>query len=303
MKENILISLMARNNSSYIPYFYKCIDLVEKENKNYNINYIIFTNNNEDNTLELLKSKTSKNFKVVEKNYDKEFLNKPRVEKLHYLREDFLHIIRKEEFDYLLMIDSCILFNEKMILDSIKLIKKEDCNAVTANSIHYNSPFYYDIFSLMTKECNNYEPNILTDKFLRKFYYDTFYKNKNKKVESAYGGFFLTTSKIIKNKNLSYTKKNKQITNFICEHKYFNKQIKDIIFASNINPLWCNEETKQEYENSYKIIEQNNSENRNIFRLIYAKEVKIVLGIILFLFLIFLLKRINLRIYSRNLGI
>ena len=290
MKENILISLMARNNSSYIPYFYKCIDLVEKENKNYNINYIIFTNNNEDNTLELLKFKTSKNFKVVEKNYDKEFLELPRISKLRYLREDFLNIIRKEEFDYLLMMDTDIIFNEIMIRKSIELLKKNSYGAVTANTISgYRVPFYYDDFSLCYKSDWKNKRNYFD---YYKFIICNYFNKNHIDVLSAYGGFFITTSKIIKNENLSYIKGNNQLNEDICEHKYFNSQIKNIKFINTITPIYVNK-NKNELENSYSIIKKNKEDNRKLYRLLFHTEVKIVLGIILFLFLFFLLKRIN----------
>ena len=39
-----------RNNQTYIPYFFQCIDLLENYNTQYDINYIVYTNNNSDNT-------------------------------------------------------------------------------------------------------------------------------------------------------------------------------------------------------------------------------------------------------------
>ena len=278
MKENILISLMARNNSSYIPYFHKCIDLVEKENKKYNINYIIFTNNNEDNTLELLKSRVSKNFKVVEKSYDKNFLELQRIPRLHYLREDFLNIIRKEDFDYLLMLDTSILFNEKMIRESIELLKKNNYDAVTSNTVRYKTPFFFDDFSF-SHYGEKWNTMIYKYKFIKFIVYN-YYSKKPIDVESSFGGFFITTSKIIKNKNLSYIKGNKEIGKY-CEHKYFNSKIKNIKFINTITPI--REENEKYLEDVYTLMKENKEDNRSFYRILYNEEFY-VLCIILFIF-------------------
>ena len=266
MKENLLISIMLRNNQIYIPYFFKCIDLVEKTNTQYNINYLVYTNNNTDNTINLLKNNAKKNMKIIEENYSKEFLDKPRVIKLHYLREDFLNIIRKEDFDYLLMLDSDIMFNGKMIFDGLEILKSNNYNAVTSNTITYSSCFYYDIFSLSTKDKRTHDVNILTNRSLRKFYYKSMIEN-HIDVDSAFGGFFLTSSKIIHDKNLSYIKGNKNIENNTCEHKYFNSKIKNIKFISNITPFWEYTMDEKTLKNCYNIIKNNKSDNRKLRRL------------------------------------
>ena len=293
MKENLLISIMMKDNSLYVPYFFKCTDLVDKYNTKYNINYIVYTNNNTDNTLQLLNNNSKENIKIVEKTYDKEFLNKPRVERLHYLREDFLNIIRKETFDYLLMVDTDILFNEKMIADSIEILNSNNYGAITANTITYWSPFYYDTFSLSTKNIEYYPSVPVGSIDLTKFNLDTLWnKNKHKSVISAFGGFFLTSSKVINDKKLSYIKGNKKIKENICEHKYFNKQIKNIKFINNINPIWCkgNSNDEKEFKNSFKILEKNNSDNRNFFLIFLSYNVLAPLFII---FLLIFLKNIK----------
>lgn len=296
MKEKLLISIMLRNNQTYIPYFFQCIDLLENYNTQYDINYIVYTNNNSDNTLDLLKNTQRTNIKIIDKSYSKEFLDKPRVIKLHYLREDFLNIIREEHFDYLLMLDSDIIFNGKIVLDSIEILKNNNYNAITTNTITCNEPWYYDIFSLSTKVKDNYTPNVLRDRDLNSFYYDISYKNKNSHIDivSAFGGFFLTTNEIIQNKDLSYIKGNKNISKDICEHKYFNSHIKNIKFICNINPFWTRAEGNQlvrDLDKNYTLIKENKTDNRN-FNRFFSGEIAIYIYIALGILALLLFKKI-----------
>ena len=257
---------MLRNNEKYIPYMFKCIDLVEEKNKIFTINYIFYTNNNEDKTLELLEEKKGKNFQIINKNYDEKFLKQPRIKKLHYLREDFLQIIKTLNFDYLLMLDSDIFFNYSMIKDSIDILEKKNYDAITTNTVKHNTPFYYDSFSLSTKDRKKYSPNILTDfKFLKFNFWTLWDANNHMDVESAFGGFYMIRSKTIKS-DISYIKDNKDIEKNICEHKHFNRQIKNLKFINHITPFWCDKEDIELYNKSYDIIKEDKSDNRNFFR-------------------------------------
>tara|TARA_R110002110_G_scaffold308285_1_gene521925 strand:+ start:12 stop:863 length:852 start_codon:yes stop_codon:yes gene_type:complete len=283
---------MLRNNEEYIPYMLKCIDLIEEKNKIFDVSYIFYTNNNEDKTLELLQKEKKENFQIIEKDYDKEFLDQPRIKKLHYLREDFLQIIKKLDFDYLLMLDSDIFFNYSMIKDSVNILEKKDYDAITTNTVKYDVPFYYDSFSLSTKNRKKYTPNILTDfKFLKFNFWTLWNANNHMDVESAFGGFYMIRSKVIKS-NISYIEGNKNIEKNICEHKYFNQQIKNLKFINHITPFWC-EHTgiKEIYDKSYDIIKKNNSDNRNFS--------KFFTTILLYLIIFFLVIYLIFKIYKR----
>ena len=142
---------MFRNNEKYVPYFLKCVDLVKKENKKYNINYIIYTNNNTDKTLNLLTENKNDDITIINNDYSEEFLNKDKITKLYHLREDFLQIIKKETFDYLILFDSDIFFNESIISKSLEIMKKNNFTTATTNTIN-NKPFYYDLFATIDGE-------------------------------------------------------------------------------------------------------------------------------------------------------
>jgi len=257
--KNLLITMMCRNNEKYIPYFFKCLDLVENENLNYKINYLIYTNNNTDNTLKLLEDNNRKNFEIININYSKEFLRKSRIEKLHHLREDFYKNIKVREFDYLLMLDTQIFFNGDILKKSLGIIEENNFEAITVNTITSYFPIYYDIFSLSIDNKKNCEFNKHHDPDLINFHYKTF-KEDIIDIESAFGGFTIYSNKI-NNKDLNYTDydfKNKHI----CEHKRFNEKI-DLKFISSINPLWVRgDEDELNFKRSFKIINRNKANNK-----------------------------------------
>ena len=267
--EKLLITMMLRNNEHYLSYLFRCLDLVEEKNKEYKIDYLFYTNNNDDNTLELLQnySKGKENIEIINKDYGVDFNKENRLLRLYFLRQDFLEIIRSRMFDYILMLDTDIYFNEKMIRRSIEIMKEKKLNTFSANTLAHNNPFYYDLFSLSDKNNKGYTTNILSDRKLLSFHLSTlFNRDKIQKVGSCFGGFFITTKEVIDDRNNNYFVDKKDIDIKVCEHKIFNKNL-EINFANNINPYRIDtpEKRKKAAESAMKIIEKNECDNRFFF--------------------------------------
>lgn len=286
--EKLLITMMLRNNEHYMTYLFRCLDLLEEKNKKHKIEYLFYTNNNEDKTLELLQnySKNKKNIEIINKDYNEDFNKKNRLFRLYILRQDFLEIIRSKNFDYILMLDTDIFFNEKMISKSIEIMKEKGLNTFSANTLAHNNPFYYDLFSLSDKNNKGYSTNVLSDHKLLFFQISTlFNRNKIQKVGSCFGGFFITTKEVIDDRNNNYFVEKKEIDIKICEHKVFNKNL-EINFANNINPYRIDEPEKRKKvaENAMKIIEKNQCDNRYFFYFFLQYTVPILLIILLIYF-------------------
>lgn len=267
--EKILITMMLRNNEHYLTYLFRCLDLVEEKNKDYKLDYLFYTNNNDDKTLELLQnySKGKENIEIINKDYGEEFNKQNKFLRLYLLRQDFLEITRSRIFDYILMLDTDIFFNEKMIRRSIEIMKEKKLNTFSANTLAHNNPFYYDLFALSDKNKKGYKTNIITEPKLLSFHLSTiFNRDKIQKVGSCFGGFFITTKEVIDDRNNNYFVDKKDIDTKICEHKVFNKNL-EINFANNINPYRIDtpEKRKKAAESAMKIIEKNECDNRYFF--------------------------------------
>lgn len=276
----LLLSALLRNNQNYIPYMFKMFKMIEENlQDSYNIKYLIYTNNNTDDTENLLKNNNFDNLEIINEDLDieEDNINKleNKVERLYFLREDFLKEILKKKFDYLFMFDSDIYFNSSIILDMIHLINNTDYEAITCNTIGQNLPLYYDFFSLVDK--NNENISLDKKKKVINFHLECFDKEIID-VKSAFGGFFLIKSKTLRNKNPTY-KKGIPIDKRICEHIPFNKNFK-IGFATNINPIRLKLDYPFKHKKAYNIIKENNSENRNIKRDLAILIIEIILCLI-----------------------
>ena len=290
--KTILFTSLLRNNENYIPYMFKIFRMIEKDlSQNFEIKYLIYTNNNKDNTEKLLKNHDFENLEIIfenleESNKDLNALEK-KVERLYLIREKFLKEILKRDFDYLIMFDSDIYFNSSIILEMLKVFSKTDYEAITTNTIGQNFPLYYDFFSLVDE--NNKNIGLDNKKDVIDFHLKCF-KNKIINVKSAFGGLFLTKSDSIRSKNLSYTK-NIKIDNSVCEHIPFNKNFK-LGFITNINPIRLKLDTPFKHKKAYNIIKNNNIDNRNIKRDLFVLFMEIFLALFS-LFVIIKKKRYN----------
>ena len=80
--ETILFSSVLRNNQKYISNMFEMFESIEKKlGDEYKFKYLIYTNNNEDNTYKLLDEKKKENWKVINVDMDEDFLKKHKVEK------------------------------------------------------------------------------------------------------------------------------------------------------------------------------------------------------------------------------
>ena len=275
--KTVLVSLLLRNNEKYIPYMLKIFQNLDKSN-DFFFKYLILTNDNEDNTLKLLEEGRIENMTIINEKIKEEIKNLKWTLRIGYFREKLLKQIRKESFDYLLMIDSDIFFNLKIVEESIKRLEKNDFEAVSTNTIHGVYPFYffYDDFAFL-----DYEEKKLKGFTKLKFLIKNVYACNTLEVKSAFGGFFLTKRDIFLKKNLTYLKNKKED---ICEHILFNKNFK-IGFLPTINPIRMKgNESKNRYETEFNIIKKNNSDNRNITQLGLIISFLLVLIILFYIF-------------------
>ena len=161
------------------------------------------------------------------------------------------------------MIDTDIYFNSKIVEESVKIFEKEDYEAITLNSLNHIG-LYYDTFAIETKEGKKLKfqnPKIhhnILEKI--KFYPKILLRNKIFNVKSSFGGFFLTSSKKIKDSKNTYLKEEPQEE--ICEHLPFNKNFK-IGLVSYITPIINNKNSEKEHLKYYKKIKENKLDYRN----------------------------------------
>lgn len=256
----VLMAALLRNNEKYVLYMLRMLKKIESETKNkYTINYLIYTNDNEDDTLNLLKREKMNNLKIIDESLTEKEKKEDRIVRLYYLREKLLKNIRKEKFDYVLLFDSDIFFNTKILEDAIKVLQNSEFNAVTTNTLGRDSGlnFYYDTSSYVNKNnepiYNNYFQTFLLEM-------ETIFADYNKKIKSSFGGFFLTTYEKICQKDLTYLKnidKNK------CEHIDFNKNF-NLGFLNKVTPLrLTGSEDTEEYEKYFNKILKDKSDYRN----------------------------------------
>ena len=288
--QTILITSLLRNNERYIPYMLKMFSSLEK-NCDYNFKYLIYTNDNDDKTSELLRNSKLKNLNLVEEKLEEEIKKMERVERLYHLREKLFNLTMKEDFDYLLMIDSDIFFNPKIFEKTIHQLNNTQFEAISTNTLSgkmYPFIFYYDHFSYVDKDGVTY-----FDKFFRNLKFmmiDTTFSEEVKEVKSSFSGFFLVKKETLIRKDLSYLEK---VDKKKCEHINFNKNFK-IGLATNINPLRLyGDESKSKYDSYMNTIMKNKSDNRDISK----SGIYFSVFVIILLF-IFILKNLKFKRYN-----
>ena len=275
--KTVLVSLLLRNNEKYIPYMLKIFQNLDKSNYFF-FKYLILTNDNDDNTLKLLEAGKKENMTIINEKVKEEIKDLKWTLKIGYFREKLLKQIRKQSFDYLLLTDSDIFFNLKIVEESIKRLEKNDFEAVSANTIQGIYPFYffYDDFAFL-----DYEEKKLEGFSKSKFKIKNVYSSNALEVKSAFGGFFLTKRDIFVKKNLTYLKNKKED---FCEHILFNKEFK-IGFLPFINPIRLKgDESKNRYRKTFNIIQKNNSDNRTATQLGLIISFLLVLIILFYIF-------------------
>jgi hypothetical protein len=204
------------------------------------VNFYYITNNNTDNTVDLLKSTDL----VGEIIFDEKYKSKNQY--LASLRNKcYTNALKKydnEDYDYLVILDTKMTspINIDSFLDTFKF--NNDWDIICGNQTFLKSNYHKDILSL----------RLLSDdlditkkyKFLYKFYgeslywIDKFYNISSwEKVQSAFGGIMILNKKVFKLKSLY----NEVLDSYETEHvslctKFKNVYINPLLnFQSNIN--------------------------------------------------------------------
>ena len=290
MKE-LLISILVRNNEKYIPYMFKMFNNLEKNNSQ-KIKYLVYTNDNEDNTYNLLKEKKTCNMKIVEESLPDKIKKLSFLKRLYILRNKLLNLIKKEKFDYLLMLDSDIFINPKILEDSIRELDKKKFEAITLQTLgnlnfFYNTkfPFYffYDTFAYV----NSRGEKELENRSFKRYFFciKNLFLDKTEEVKSSFAGFWLTKSDFLYRKNLEYIY---NADNQECEHITFNKNFK-LGFITNINPLRLEPNVDENfYAKTYEIINLNKTDNRGNSKIIIYLLI-IIIALFIYIFIKYLL--------------
>jgi hypothetical protein len=282
MKKIILFTSLLRNNELFVDYFKKCLDSVEKDNSEYDFEYLFYINNNEDKTIEKL---NDKKYNIIYEDLDDTFLKKDRFTKLAIFRQKLLEEAKKKVFDYMIMLDTDIMFNGKMFKETFKIIEKEDLEITGLNTIAYPLPFFYDWAPLFK------------DKFsIIKTIFQSFCSNNLIERDNFFNGFLIFKNTENFRKKINYNNDNNIDTK--CEHEILCEKIRNanlkINIIPNITPLYTErsnsyyfdtgEEKVNQYENLYKKIEINDIDYRSLnfyFVILCCILISIILYIIL----------------------
>jgi len=243
---------------------------IKNKNNNYNIDYLFYTDNNTDNTVDLL---NKYNYNYIEDDFQEKDID--RIKKLSILRQKLLVETIKNNPDYIIMFDTDVFFNGSMIKKALKKINAENIQFSALNTIVYPYPIFYDYAAY---SCKFYDVSIL---FFKSLFSDSI------KVKKFFNGVFIIKNKEGLLKNINY------ITNepFSCEHDIFNKKLEkhnyDITVLNDITPLYSEKkhffESKKvdngtKYFSSYKLVSSNKTDLR------YRKITIFIIFVLLILF-------------------
>ncbi len=208
----ILVCLLFKNSNLWLSRFFDNVDTLidneynKKNNINYNLSIVYGTSN--DGTEESLNDRIEKHKEIaaITKIDIPNRFN--HLERLAILRNTFLQINNTKKYDYLLMIDTDVMFETSTINHLLKLIqnsKLENIGIIAPMifiedySIHKNNFFYdtlaYRINNLNFKHLKPYIPNITEN------------NDKHKRIieVDSVGSLYIMKSEIItSNKDVCY---------------------------------------------------------------------------------------------------
>lgn len=218
----ILISTLVRNNEKWLPTFYTMCQKLKNNRNDINFDVHVYENDSTDGTKYHLKGN------YVSQNLGHSFDRYSRTTRLALYRNDIKnHIKDLDSYDYVLMVDSNILFDTKafnVLFDTIE--NNSDIAMATPHSMVGTSlpcQFYYDTFAMglgqfdnviecgyegarhdrhCHKVCNSVPMNLLSgDKIIE--------------VEKCFGGFVLIRASVYKTSKWGVSKPED------CEHWQF----------------------------------------------------------------------------------
>jgi hypothetical protein len=265
MSENNIIKisvvLLVKNNEPYLLYLNNIMDKIKSVYDNYHLEFFFYENNSIDNTKNEVKNffKNRNGIYMCKdisnnSNYNKE-ISISRGEYMCYLRNNLKEFHGKLNSDFVLLLDSNVVFLENTLQKMIDVLNNnKDISMVTPFGLDYNifnshyNLHYYDTFALiknnidykthgnsclfnLCRRCKDFrsEYNITINENELFSLYDDFVH-----VNSAFAGFALLRTEIYNEVFWDKT---------ICEHHSFCKKISEFgkivivpkIFVSSID--------------------------------------------------------------------
>jgi hypothetical protein len=230
MREVISVYSLWRDSE---PHIYRTLrQLEDLESLDYDFEYYFYENDSKDNTVAILKNwLKNRNHKFRHENINaKKFGSVTSVERMKLLcecRNKCRELLVDTESKYTVLIDSDVIFNKNNLKQHIKTIETiDDCQLITPN-VRQNIPdlmhevtedSYYDIHALFDSKGS--QGLYFTDcPFINGLDRMNWSLGRAIKCNSAFGGFALTYTKILK--------KVKWSTSGDCEHVNFCKELSD----------------------------------------------------------------------------
>ena len=238
----------------YVDYLDFIFKKYEKENK-FIFQFYIYENNSTDLTKEKLLNfiKNRKGFIILEnkfKSLNYSGISGERGNFMCTLRNNLKEHHKQLYSEYVLLLDSDVVFTERTLYNMLDIIDKDNIVMVTPycicwkNYVNNKDYHYYDSLAVITNDNISYKDNLNTClfntckrcisyrssnnvKINNKYLID----NRINKVKSAFGGFVLLKTKIYNKINWGNT---------ICEHHSFCDDVNkygDIVIAANIKTV------------------------------------------------------------------
>ena len=221
--------------------------------------YLWYTNNNQDNTVELLTQQSLlSNTSITIKDWPEEHLATRRIVRLAGYREEQLQQLKKVEADYFLMIDTEVFFNGAMVGRMLESLENTNANAIAAFTVN-KLGFYHDTFAHVDLYGTYMKPTENSIQTLRKRHLRSNPPVDPYPVQSAFGGLFLGEKALLDIPNLTYLTEEPA-----CEHLVFNKTLNEAgyqIFLDNqVTPIMCG---ASDYQRFFDLISSNTFDLRS----------------------------------------
>jgi len=143
----ILISTLVRNNEKWIPMFYDMCETIRSRHLDIHFDIHVYENDSTDGTKSYLKGN------YTSQNFGDSFDRTSRTKRLAKYRNDIRnHIKNLDSYDYVLMIDSNIVFGNKAFDTLFDTLQRDSTIVMaTPHSLVGTSvpcEFYYDTFAM-----------------------------------------------------------------------------------------------------------------------------------------------------------